>query len=127
MHVCRHACMHILYKHTFASIYIYSTLHMNTCKEQERLGERESEATHWHISLQFHLLCHCLTNCSTYSKHSSQQLGSKWGLHTPYKSLHPMLNFFKNSVIVFLPLPLPLSLAWSQFMFFSQNTHHNKH
>lgn len=54
----------------------------------------ESDATHWHVFLKFHLLCHCLTNCSTYSKHSSQQLGSKWGLHTPYTILHTMLNFF---------------------------------
>lgn len=64
---------------------------MDALEEQEQ--EKESKATHWHFSLKFHVLCHCLTNCSTYSKHGFQQLGSKWDLHTPHKILHPMLNF----------------------------------
>lgn len=70
------------------------TLHWNTLKEQGRLEQWEGKATHWRVSMKFHLLCHCLTNCFTYCKHSSQQLYSKWGLHTPFRILRPMCGIF---------------------------------
>ena len=115
MHVCECA-LHSEKTYTYCIRCTWVHWKNERCREMN-----ESDATHWHVFLKFHLLCHCLTNCSTYSKHSCQQLGSKWGLHTPYTILHTMLNFFfffffKESCFCYCPSPL--TLVWSQFMFF---------
>lgn len=124
MHVCKHACMHIQTQ-ICKRIHIYCTW---THWKDKRSWEKESEATHWHVSLKFHLLCHCLTNCSTYSKHSSQQLGSKWGLHTPYKISIPCLTFKKKILFLLLSPSLSFSLPcmvsiYVVFLFFFSRAH----
>lgn len=69
-------------------------------------------AVHWHLSTNFHLLCHDLTNCSTHCKHGSQPLRYKWGLHTPFQILRPMWNLsLKFLFIVALPHSLNLQYA----------------
>lgn len=129
--ICTFACLQCAHANTDLQCVYRYTAH-EYIKRTREAGRREQ--SHRHISLKFNLLCHCLTNCSTYSKHSSQQLGSKWGLHTPYKILHPMLNIFKISGFCYClsPSPSPDSLLHginlsSFFFFFFQNTHHNKH
>lgn len=98
--VSTHVCT---YKPTFANVYTRLFTVQEYIKDASRLpGERE-RATHWHVPLKFHLLCHCLTNCSTYSKHSSQRSSSEWGLHTP--SLHLKILFHSISIVF---------LKWSQ-------------
>lgn len=78
-------------------------------KRTGEVEERRSEAVHWHLSTNFHLLCHDLTNCSTHCKHGSQPLHSKWGLHTPFQFLWPMWNLsLKFLFIVALPHSLNL-------------------